>query len=184
MTKLVKVSDIKGLILELRGQKVMLDRDLAMIYGVKPIRLREQVKRNKERFPEDFMFQLNEYEIKLLVSQNAIPSFKILGGYKPYAFTRNGANMLSTVLRSPVAIKRSIQIMRAFSILEEAISRKKKTLAQSPEILKKLSTHSRAIMQLFQEIKVKGKKIDKVWEIQEKMKDLLQQIIISSIGKE
>ena len=64
----------------LRGQKVMLDRDLAELYDVKPIRLREQVKRNKERFPDNFMFQLDENEVETLLSQNAIPSRKHLGG--------------------------------------------------------------------------------------------------------
>jgi hypothetical protein len=74
----------------IRGQKVMLDKNLAELYGVKPIRLREQVKRNIRRFPEDFMFQLNEQEIYSMVSQNAIPSRKHLGGYRPYVFTGQG----------------------------------------------------------------------------------------------
>lgn len=68
----------------------MLDKDLAILYDVKPIRLREQVKRNIKRFPGDFMFQLNEKEIDLMVSQNAIPSRKYLGGHKPYVFTEQG----------------------------------------------------------------------------------------------
>ena len=184
MTKLVKVSDIKGLILELRGQKVMLDRDLAKIYDVETRALIQAVKRNKGRFPKDFLFQLNDYEVNLLVSQNVIPHKKYFGGRNPYAFTRNGANMLSAVLKSPTAVKRSIQIMRAFSALEETVAKRKRVLAQSPEILRKLSIHSKAIVQLFQEIKVKGKKIDKIGEIQDKMINLLQQIVLSSIAVE
>lgn len=71
----------------IRGHKVMLDRDLAELYGVKAIRLRKQVKRNHERFPENFIFQLNEKEVEAMVSQNAIPSKQHLGGSLPYAFS-------------------------------------------------------------------------------------------------
>ena len=74
----------------IRGQKVMLDRDLAELYDIKPIRLREQVKRNISRFPVNFMFQLSEKEVNAMVSQNAIPSRRHLGGYLPYAFTEHG----------------------------------------------------------------------------------------------
>ena len=84
----------------IRRQKVMLDRDLADLYQVKPIALRQQVKRNSDRFPEDFMFQLTETEADLLVSQSVIPSKKSLGGYLPYIFTQEGVAMLSSVLRS------------------------------------------------------------------------------------
>ena len=73
----------------------MLDRDLADLYGVQPIRLREQVKRNRGRFPANFMFQLTEEEVEIMVSQNAIPSRKQLGGYLPYAFTEHGITLSS-----------------------------------------------------------------------------------------
>ena len=79
---LVMVEKIEKKILLIRGQNVMLDKDLAELYGIKPIRLREQVKRNKKRFPEDFMFRLGKKEANLLVSQNAIPSKRSLGGYQ------------------------------------------------------------------------------------------------------
>ena len=92
----------------------MLDKDLAILYGVSAIRLREQVKRNIKRFPADFMFQLNDVEVNLMVSQNAIPSRKHLGGFKPYVFTEQGVSMLSSVLRSERAIHMNIAIMRAF----------------------------------------------------------------------
>jgi hypothetical protein len=74
----------------IRGVQVMLDKDLAFFYGVKPIRLREQIKRNPNRFPSDFVFQLSQFEIDILVSQNAIPSLKSLGGSIPYVFTEHG----------------------------------------------------------------------------------------------
>lgn len=100
----------------------MLDRDLAELYGVKPIRLREQVKRNKRRFPEDFMFQLTTEEADILVSQFAIPSKKHLGGYLPYVFTEQGVAMLSGVLNSERAISANIQIMRTFTKLREMLA--------------------------------------------------------------
>jgi len=92
----------------------MLDKDLAHLYNVKPIALRQQVKRNLDRFPEDFTFQLTKLEANYLVSQNVIPSMKYLGGYLPYVFTEQGVAMLSSVLRSKRAILANIYIMRAF----------------------------------------------------------------------
>lgn len=90
----------------------MFDKDLATLYGVQPIRLREQVKRNIKRFPSDFMFQLNEKEVRAMVSHFAIPSRKHLGGHLPYAFTEHGILMLSNVLNSERAIEANIQIMK------------------------------------------------------------------------
>jgi hypothetical protein len=87
---LIPEETIEGKILLIRGKKVILDRDLALLYGVKTIRLREQVKRNSERFPEDFTFQLTKDEANMLVSQNAIPSKRSLGGYLPHVFTEHG----------------------------------------------------------------------------------------------
>lgn len=90
--KKLVISDevVMNKIYQIRGKKVMLDKDLAELYDVKAIRLREQVKRNKERFPDNFMFQLNENEVETMVSQNAIPSKQHLGGSLPYAFTEHG----------------------------------------------------------------------------------------------
>mgnify|MGYP001559553191 CR=1 FL=1 len=85
------------------------------------IALRQQVKRNKERFPEDFMLKLTKKEAEILVSQNVIPSKRSLGGYLPYAFTEQGVAMLSSVLNSKRAIMVNIQIMRAFTKLREML---------------------------------------------------------------
>jgi len=101
--------------------QVMLDRDLAELYQVKAIRLREQVKRNAKRFPSDFMFQLTEAEVDFMVSQNAIPSKKHLGGYLPYVFTEQGVANLAGVLSSDRAIDLNIQIMRAFVAMRKFI---------------------------------------------------------------
>ena len=105
---------IKTKIYTIRGLQVMLDRDLAELYDVKPIRLREQVKRNSDRFPDDFMFQLNDNEVDVMVSQNAIPSKQHLGGSLPYVFTEQGVASISGVLSNKIAIEINIKIMRAF----------------------------------------------------------------------
>lgn len=104
---------VESLIQVVRGQQVMLDRDLAELYGVETKRLNEQVKRNIERFPEDFMFQLTSNEFDNLKSQIATSSW---GGVRklPYAFTEQGVAMLSGVLKSPTAVEVNIRIMRAF----------------------------------------------------------------------
>ncbi|MFA5271663.1 MAG: ORF6N domain-containing protein [Candidatus Omnitrophota bacterium] len=121
MPNVTSVEIVATKILLIRGKRVMLDRDLAKLYGVKAIALRQQIKRNLERFPEDFMFQLVMKEAKNLVSQNVIPSLKSFGGYLPYAFTEQGVAMLSSVLRSKRAIQVNIQIMRAFIQLKRML---------------------------------------------------------------
>lgn len=114
MLETLDENTIKSKIYTLRNVQVMLDRDLAELYQVKAIRLREQVKRNPSRFPEDFMFQLTPDEVESMVSQNAIPSKKHLGGSLPYAFTEQGVASLSSVLTSQTAVDINITIMRAF----------------------------------------------------------------------
>ena len=105
----------------IRGQKVMLDKDLAELYGVQAKRLREQVKRNGERFPDNFMFQLTDPEVDLMVSQIASPSRQQLGGYLPYAFTEHGVLMLANVLRSKTAVQVSIRIIEIFVKMREML---------------------------------------------------------------
>jgi hypothetical protein len=119
---LVPIERIQQCIYLIRNQKVMLDKDLAVLYGVRSIALRQQVKRNIERFPPDFMFQLNDQEVDILLSQNVIPSRKSLGGYNPYAFTEQGVAMLSSVLRSKRAVEVNIAIMRTFVKLREILA--------------------------------------------------------------
>jgi len=117
---IIPVENITGLIYLIRGKKVMLDRDLAALYGVETKRLKEQVKRNIERFPEDFMFELTKEETENLRSQIATSSW---GGtrYSPMAFTEHGVLMISSVLKSDKAIQVNIQIMRAFTRLRHLI---------------------------------------------------------------
>ncbi|HEY5969384.1 MAG TPA: ORF6N domain-containing protein [Chitinophagaceae bacterium] len=133
----------------IRGQKVMLDKDLAELYDIKPIRLREQVKRNNSRFPENFMFQLSEKEVNTMVSQNAIPSRKHLGGYLPYAFTEHGVLMLANVLRSERAIQVSIRIIEIFVKIRETLLAHKDILLQLEKIEKKLAGHDENITLIF-----------------------------------
>ncbi len=132
MKSITQGSLIRQRIIVIRGRKIMLDRDLAYLYGVKPIALRQQVKRNINRFPGDFMFKLTNHEAAMLVSQNVIPTIKQLGGWLPYAFSEQGIAMLSSVLKSNRAVHVNIQIMRAFI--------KVKTELFGNEILKKKIT--------------------------------------------
>ncbi len=109
-------------ILFLRGERVLLDRDLAELYRVKSIALRQAVKRNRTRFPGDFLLQLTKREAAILVSQSVIPSQQSLGGHLPYAFTEQGVAMLSSVLRSKRAVQVNVEIMRAFVRLRAMLS--------------------------------------------------------------
>jgi len=106
-------------IIILRGEKVILDFHLAAFYQVDNKNLKQAVRRNLERFPEDFMFKLSNQEISLLVSQNVIPSKSHLGGSKPFAFTESGVAMLASILKSPMAISTSIGIIRTFTQLRK-----------------------------------------------------------------
>ena len=113
---------MQNIIYTFRGVQVMLDRDLAHFYGIENRALKQAVKRNPARFPDDFMFELSDSEIELLVSQNVIPSKKHLGGARPFAFTEQGVASLSSVLQSEKAIAINIQIMRAFVAMRRFIA--------------------------------------------------------------
>ena len=113
---------MQNIIYTFRGVQVMLDRDLAHFYGIENRALKQAVKRNPARFPDDFMFELSDSEIELLVSQNVIPSKKYLGGARPFAFTEQGVASLSSVLQSEKAIAINIQIMRAFVAMRRFIA--------------------------------------------------------------
>lgn len=114
---------IQNKIYEIRGQKVMLDRDLAELYGVETRALNQAVKRNADRFPSDFMFQLTNEEVDIWKSQIVMSnSIKMGVRRNPYAFTELGVAMLSSVLKSPIAIQVNIGIMRAFVAVRQMIS--------------------------------------------------------------
>jgi phage regulator Rha-like protein len=148
----VPSESIMNRILVIRDQKVILDKDLAKLYGVETRALKQAVKRNLKRFPLDFMFILNGKEINSLVSQNVIPSKSYLGGAKPYVFTEQGVAMLSSVLNSERAIEINVLIMRAFVKLREIISTHKKVEQKLKEIENKLQDHEEQIVQIIEVI--------------------------------
>jgi hypothetical protein len=140
-------------IYRIREQKVMLDRDLAELYGLKTIRLREQVKRNQVRFPQNFMFQLSEKEADSMVSQNAIPSRQHLGGSLPYVFTEHGVLMLANVLKSDQAIQMSIRIIEIFVKLRELLLTHKDILLKLEQMEKQVTENSKDIQLIFKALK-------------------------------
>lgn len=124
MSDLIAISDeiILSEIFNIHGYKVMFDRDSAELFDVKAIRLREQVKRNIEKFPVHFMFQLTSDEVERMVSQNAIPSKQHLGGFLPYVFTEHGVLQLANVLKSGRAVQMSIKIIEVFVKIREMLT--------------------------------------------------------------
>ena len=147
---IINENNIKDKIYTIRNLQVMLDKDLAELYGVKPIRLREQIKRNIARFPDDFMFQLSEDEVDLMVSQNAIPSRKHLGGSLPLVFTEQGVSMLSSVLRSEIAVNISVQIIRVFVSMRKIISQNISMFERFERVEQRLTIHDKNFDRLFE----------------------------------
>ena len=146
---------VESLIQNIRGKQVILDRDLASLYDVETGRLNEQVKRNLKRFPDDFMFQLNETEFQNLKSQFATSSW---GGVRklPYAFTEQGIAMLSGVLRSDVAIEVNIRIMRAFVAIRHF-------LTGNAQVFQRLETIEYHQLEMQQHQKKTDKRIDEIF---------------------
>ncbi len=149
---LVVMANIETKILLIRGQKVMLDADLAELYGVETRRLNEQVSRNSARFPEDFMFQLTAEEFANLKSQFATSSW---GGRRklPYAFTEHGAIMAASVLNSQRAIEISVHVVRAFIHLRELVSSNSDLSQKLDKLERKFVGHDRAISELINAIR-------------------------------
>jgi hypothetical protein len=150
----VSVQLIERRIYLIRGLKVMIDVDLAELYGVPTHRLNERVKRNRKRFPEDFMFQLTKEEAENLRSQFAISSSGH-GGRRslPFVFTEQGVAMLSTVLNSDRAIEVNITIMRAFVKLRQLLESNEELNRKFAAVIRKLSTHDKYFKVVFDELK-------------------------------
>jgi len=153
----------------IRGKQVMLDRDLAELYDVETKRLNEQVKRNLNRFPDDFMFKLNKEEFNNLRSQIATSSW---GGRRtiPFAFTEHGVLMLSSVLNSDRAIKVNIQIIRIFTKMREILLSHKDMLLQMEQMQQKLAEHDHKILLLFECIKQLEKEKQQITDQQNRKK--------------
>lgn len=136
-----------------RGEKIMLDRDLAELYGVETRVLKQAVKRNSERFPKDFMFEMTSKEIEEMVSQNVIPSKSYFGGAKPFCFTEQGVTMLSCILNSKTAIEVNIRIIRVFTKLREYALTHKEILLQLGKLEKEVKGNSKDIENIFMVLK-------------------------------
>jgi hypothetical protein len=132
---------IKTKIYTIRGLQVMLDRDLAELYEVETRALKQAVKRNIDRFPNDFMIELTDIEIDFMVSQSVIPSKQHLGGAKPFAFTEQGVSMLSSVLTSKIALNILIKIMRAFIQMRQVIASNSELFSKIEQIEKRQITY-------------------------------------------
>lgn len=156
--EITEIIDIQPMIQVVRGQQVMIDRDLAMLYGVETRRLNEQVKRNAERFPEDFMFQLNKQEFENWKSQFATSNSIIMGARKlPYAFTEQGIAMLSSVLKSRTAVDVNIRIMRAFVSMRRFV-------AANARLFQRLETIEYHQLEMKRHQELADKRIDEVFK--------------------
>ena len=150
------IQPIQNRIYEIRGERVMLDRDLAELYEVENRALKQAVKRNLDRFPNDFMFQLTEIEVGNMVSQNVIPSKSYFGGALPYAFTEQGVSMLSSVLKSKKALQVNIAIMRTFvevrkfAVQHNNFSQQLKQLRQ--ELMERIGEHDTQLNHIYDAI--------------------------------
>jgi hypothetical protein len=140
---LVLEQKILSRIYVVKGEKVMLDRDLAELYGIETRALKQAVKRNIERFPKDFMFEMTSKEIDGMVSQNVIPSKSYFGGAAPFCFTEQGVTMLSCILNSKIAIEVNIRIIRVFVKMREYALTHKDIFMQLAKLEKEVSSNNR-----------------------------------------
>src|SRR3989338_1667906 len=153
MRDLIPREQIEKSILLLRGQKVMLDADLANLYGVDARQLKRQVRRNRDRFPTDFMFELSKEEYDALRRHFGTLKRGEHSKYLPYAFTEQGVAMLSSVLRSKRAVRVNIRIMRAFVKLRELVGAHKELAGELAELERTVVSHDGHIQSLFQTIR-------------------------------
>ena len=153
MTAHRKIANLEAAIHLIRGQRVMLDADLAMIYGVTTKRLNEQLKRNRLRFPPDFAFQLTVQEFRNLKSRIATSSSHVGKRKLPLVFTEHGALMLASVLNSEIAVQASVRVVRAFVRLREMVAANAQLAAKLQELERRLDSHDEGIAYLFAALK-------------------------------
>ena len=159
--EVVPIDRIAHSIYLLRGQKVMFDFDLAVLYGIETRALKQAVRRNLDRFPSDFMFELSTKEIDSVVSQFVIPNRRKFGGAKPMAFTEQGIAMLSSVLNSERAVKVNIAVMRAFVKLRQTLETNRELGRKFSELEDHVGKHDQeiaAIMEAIQQLMVPPEK--------------------------
>jgi hypothetical protein len=148
-----KIDNVESAIYLIRGQRVMLDADLAAIYRVTTKRLNEQLRRNPNRFPEDFAFQLTIEELTDLRSQFATSSLHGGRRYRPWVFTEHGAIMLASVLNSDIAVQASVRVVRAFVRLREMVAANAQLAVKLEKLERRLDSHDEAIVDLFAALK-------------------------------
>lgn len=161
MSRHRQIADVESAIYLIRGQRVMLDSDLALIYQVTTKRLNQQLVRNQKRFPEDFAFRLTAEELTNLKSQTATSSLRSQfatskrGGRRhlPWAFTEHGAIMLASVLSSDVAVQASVRVVRAFVRLREVVAANVQLAAKLADLEHRLDSNDEAIVDLFAALK-------------------------------
>ena len=153
MTSIISTESIVNKIVFLRGEKVLLDHDLAELYGVETKVLKQAVRRNIKRFPDDFMFELTKEENQSLRSQNVTLKRGRHSKYSPFAFTEQGVAMLSSVLNSERAIEVNISIMRAFVQLRKMIASHDKLARKLAELEQHLESHDEQIQAIFEAIR-------------------------------
>ena len=151
-TSIAQAKRIEEMIFLIRGQRVMLDSDLAKVYGVTTKQLNQQFKRNRERFPEDFAFVLTNQEVAQMRSQNVTASKRNIR-HAPVAFTEHGALMLAAVLNSKSAIEASIQVVRAFVWMRQQLAANKELTQKLMELENRVGEHDGAIANLFEAIR-------------------------------
>jgi len=150
---IIQESFIAGKIFTLRDECIILDVHLAELYNVETRVLKQAVKRNIDRFPNDFLFVLSDIEIQQVVSQNVIPSKCNFGGANPFAFTENGVAMLSSILKSKKAIEVNIAIMRTFTTLRKSILINKDIIREIDKIKNELTEQDEKILIIFEYLK-------------------------------
>jgi hypothetical protein len=152
--QITKMEGIESSILTIRGLRVMLDSDLAKVYGVTTGQLNQALKRNADRFPSDFAFQIARQELVTLISQSVISKTGRGGRTKlPWVFTEHGALMLASVLNSSVAIEASVRVVRAFVLMREQLAAHQELSGKLAELEARVSGHDEAIQDLFEAIR-------------------------------
>ncbi|PIQ29470.1 MAG: DNA-binding protein [Bacteroidetes bacterium CG18_big_fil_WC_8_21_14_2_50_41_14] len=144
---------IASRIIAIREENVILDVHIAEFYGIETRTLKQAVRRNRDRFPDDFLYELTGDEINSVVSQNVIPSKRHFGGAVPFAFTENGVAMLSSILNSKQAIEINIAIMRTFTMLRKALLLQKDIMSEMGNVKRKLIEHDEKILVIFEYLK-------------------------------
>jgi hypothetical protein len=151
--EIIPIERIAHAIFVFREQKVMLDYDLAVLYGIETRALKQAVRRNLDRFPIDFMFELSTKEIETVVSQFVIPNRRKFGGAKPMAFTEQGVAMLSSVLNSERAVKVNIAIMRAFVKLRQTLETNRELAQKFSALEQRVGRHDEEISAILEAIR-------------------------------